>query len=135
MMRKTLAYLLIVAVALISYGPASTPMSAAAASPANADMAPMPTHADMASMPAHADMASLPCADQPMGTDQQGTRPPCTADFGNCMARCAILIQPAAMAYQSNQYPKPVVTAFNWAVPPTVAAALPFRPPRSSILK
>lgn len=126
MMRKTLAYLLIVAVALISYGPASTPMSAAAASPANADMA---------SMPAYADMASLPCADQPMGTDQQGTRPPCTADFGNCMARCAILIQPAAMAYQSNQYPKPVVAAFNWAVPPTVAAALPFRPPRSSILK
>lgn len=131
-MRKTLAYLLIAAVTLISYGPASASMSAV---PANAAMATMSIPADMASMPAHADMASLPCADQPMGTGRQDTKPPCTADFGNCMARCAMLIQPAVMAFQANQYPKPVVVAFNWVVPPTVAASLPFRPPRSSILQ
>jgi hypothetical protein len=134
MMRKALAYLLIAAVALISYGPASASMSATAAVPANADMAPMSTHADMASMPAHADMASLPCADQPMGTGQQDRKPPCTADFGNCMARCAMLIQPTAMAFQFSHYPKPVVAAFDWAAPSPVAASLPFRPPRSSIL-
>ena len=133
MMRNAFAYLLVAAVALISYGPAGMPMASAA---------PMAAESAMAM---HGDMASMPCADCPMDVDQQADNQPNAdhqgmdqncPDIGKCMALCAMLpmAQPISLAFEFSHYPELVVAVLDSAAAPQAAAALPFRPPRSSIL-